>query len=46
MLTDIGGRRHRLAPGMFARDSLSFTLFLPEENLAVTASRCTVAGPG
>lgn len=35
MLTDADDRRHTLTPGPFARESLIFTLFLPEENLGV-----------
>jgi hypothetical protein len=37
MLTDVDDRRHRLTPGTFARESLIFTLFLPEEHLGVIA---------
>lgn len=37
MLTDADDRRHKLTPGPLARESLIFTLFLPEENLGMIA---------
>ena len=37
MLTDADDRRHRLTPGPLARESLIFTLFLPDEHLGMIA---------
>ena len=37
MLTDADDRRHRLAPSPLSRESLIFTLFLPEEDLGMIA---------